>query len=225
MKLKEKYDNILGWFSENMPVAESELNFTNPFQLLVAVVLSAQCTDKRVNQVTETLFKEANTPIQFAEMPQEKLERLIFSCGFYRNKAKNIISASKDIVERLDGKVPDTIDGLLTLAGVGRKTANVVYAVGYGGQAMPVDTHVFRTSHRLGLSEGKTPDAVEKDLRRIFPESSYTDVHHLLIFHGRYVCKSQRPDCAVCSIKEYCVYDKNQNGNKNEKSKNTFQKG
>ena len=209
--MKRNVNKLIEKLKQSYPDARCELNFSSVFELLVAVILSAQCTDKRVNQVTETLFKEANTPIQFAEMPQEKLERLIFSCGFYRNKAKNIISASKDIVERLDGKVPDTIDGLLTLAGVGRKTANVVYAVGYGGQAMPVDTHVFRTSHRLGLSEGKTPDAVEKDLRRIFPESSYTDVHHLLIFHGRYVCKSQRPDCAVCSIKEYCVYDKNQN--------------
>ena len=216
--MKRNVNKLIEKLKQSYPDARCELNFSSVFELLVAVILSAQCTDKRVNQVTETLFKEANTPIQFAEMPQEKLERLIFSCGFYRNKAKNIISASKDIVERLDGKVPDTIDGLLTLAGVGRKTANVVYAVGYGGQAMPVDTHVFRTSHRLGLSEGKTPDAVEKDLRRIFPESSYTDVHHLLIFHGRYVCKSQRPDCAVCSIKEYCVYDKNQNGNKKTRS-------
>lgn len=197
---------LISALRESYPDAKCELNFTSVFELLVAVILSAQCTDKRVNLVTEKLFKVANTPEAFANMPLEELEKRIYSCGFYHNKAKNIIAMSRDLLDRLGGVVPDTIDGLLTLRGVGRKTANVVYAVGYGGQAMPVDTHVFRTSHRLGLSSAKTPDATEMELRRVFPESEYTDIHHLLIFHGRYVCKAIKPDCAVCSVKKYCNY-------------------
>ncbi len=187
------------------PDAHCELDYGSDWQLLVAVILSAQCTDKRVNQVTPKLFERASSPQDFVDIPLEELERLIYSCGFYHNKAKNIKLAARDVVEKFGGAVPGTIDELVTLAGVGRKTANVVFAVGFKGQAMPVDTHVFRLAHRLGLSDGKTPEAVEKDLRAVIPEKYYTRAHHLLIFHGRYTCKSRRPECDKCMVKEYCV--------------------
>ena len=187
------------------PDAHCELDYGSDWQLLVAVILSAQCTDKRVNQVTPKLFERASSPQDFVDIPLEELEKLIYSCGFYHNKAKNIKLAARDVVEKFGGAVPGTIDELVTLAGVGRKTANVVFAVGFKGQAMPVDTHVFRLSHRLGLSDGKTPEAVEKDLRAVIPEKYYTRAHHLLIFHGRYTCKSRRPECDKCMVKEYCV--------------------
>ncbi len=187
------------------PDAHCELDYGSNWQLLVAVILSAQCTDKRVNQVTPKLFERASTPRDFVDIPLEELEKLIYSCGFYHNKAKNIKLAARDVVEKFGGTVPGTIDELTTLAGVGRKTANVVFAVGFKGQAMPVDTHVFRLAHRLGLSDGKTPEAVEKDLRAVIPEKYYTRAHHLLIFHGRYTCKSRRPECDKCAVKEYCV--------------------
>lgn len=144
------------------PDAHCELDYGSDWQLLVAVILSAQCTDKRVNQVTPKLFERASSPQDFVDIPLEELEKLIYSCGFYHNKAKNIKLAARDVVEKFGGAVPGTIDELVTLAGVGRKTANVVFAVGFKGQAMPVDTHVFRLAHRLGLSDGKTPEAVEK---------------------------------------------------------------
>ena len=187
------------------PDAHCELDYGSNWQLLVAVILSAQCTDKRVNQVTSKLFERASTPRDFVDIPLEELEKLIYSCGFYHNKAKNIKLAARDVVEKFGGTVPGTIDQLTTLAGVGRKTANVVFAVGFKGQAMPVDTHVFRLAHRLGLSDGKTPEAVEKDLRAVIPEKYYTRANHLLIFHGRYTCKSRRPECDKCAVKEYCV--------------------
>ena len=187
------------------PDAHCELDYGSDWQLLVAVILSAQCTDKRVNQVTPKLFERASSPQDFVDIPLEELEKLIYSCGFYHNKAKNIKLAARDVVEKFGGAVPGTIDELVTLAGVGRKTANVVFAVGFKGQAMPVDTHVFRLAHRLGLSDGKTPEAVEKDLRAVIPEKDYTRAHHLLIFHGRYTCKSRRPECDKCMVKEYCV--------------------
>ena len=187
------------------PDAHCELDYGSDWQLLVAVILSAQCTDKRVNQVTPKLFERASSPQDFVDIPLEQLEKLIYSCGFYHNKAKNIKLAARDVVEKFGGAVPGTIDELVTLAGVGRKTANVVFAVGFKGQAMPVDTHVFRLAHRLGLSDGKTPEAVEKDLRAVIPEKYYTRAHHLLIFHGRYTCKSRRPECDKCMVKEYCV--------------------
>ena len=187
------------------PDAHCELDYGSDWQLLVAVILSAQCTDKRVNQVTPKLVERASSPQDFVDIPLEGLEKLIYSCGFYHNKAKNIKLAARDVVEKFGGAVPGTIDELVTLAGVGRKTANVVFAVGFKGQAMPVDTHVFRLAHRLGLSDGKTPEAVEKDLRAVIPEKYYTRAHHLLIFHGRYTCKSRRPECDKCMVKEYCV--------------------
>lgn len=187
--------------------ADCELDFGSPFQLLVAVILSAQCTDKRVNMITEELFKHASTPEDFVAMPVEELEKLIFSCGFYHNKARAIKEASASIVE--EGGMPTDREGLMKLRGVGRKTANVVYAVAYGGNAIAVDTHVFRVSNRLGIASAKTPEETERQLMAAFDEDKWGHLHHLLIFHGRYTCHSQKPDCAACLLKEECNYYKN----------------
>ena len=167
------------------PDAECELHFGSPFELLVAVILSAQCTDKRVNEVTKHLFKRANTPRGIVEMPLEELEKEIFSCGFYHSKARALKEMS---------------------AAVGRKTANVVTAVAFGGNAIAVDTHVFRVANRLGLAEANTPEKTEEQLEARFDESLWSRLHHLLIFHGRYTCHSQKPDCAACLLKEECKY-------------------
>ena len=210
MKLTDA-EKIFVLLEKDFPNAHCELNYSTTFELLVAVILSAQCTDKRVNQITPALFEKYSSPRDFASAPQEELEKLIYSCGFYHNKAKNIIAAANAIVKDYGGKVPDTFDGLLSLPGVGRKTANVVFSVGYGGDGIAVDTHVFRTAHRLNLSDGKTPFDVEKDLMKAVPEGMRNRVHHLLIFHGRYRCKSRQPDCADCRLKEYCNYFKNKN--------------
>lgn len=204
-------EKIFSLLEKDYPDAHCELNYSTTFELLVAVILSAQCTDKRVNRITPALFAKYSAPEDFASVPQEELEKLIYSCGFYHNKAKNIIAAAKAIVKDYGGKVPDTFDGLLSLPGVGRKTANVVFSVGYGGDGIAVDTHVFRTARRLNLSQGKTPFEVEKDLMKAVPEGMRNRAHHLLIFHGRYRCKSRRPDCADCRLTEYCNYFKNKN--------------
>lgn len=182
------------------PTAECELVYGTPYELLVSVILSAQCTDKRVNEVTPALFAWCNTPKGMAAKTEEEVIPYIRSCGFYNNKAKNIIACSKSLVARFGGKVPETVDELVTLEGVGRKTANVVYAVAFGGDAMPVDTHVFRLAHRLGLSDANTPEGVEKDLCRQVPQEDWSAFHHLLIHHGRYVCKARKPECDRCLV-------------------------
>lgn len=197
--------DIVQALSATYPQAQCELTYDNPFHLLVAVILSAQCTDKRVNEVTKELFKVYDTPADFAGADMETLQRLIFSCGFYRNKATSIVSAARDIVEKFGGQVPSAYEDLLSLRGVGRKTANVVTSVAFGGNAIAVDTHVFRVSHRLGLSGGKTPYDVEKDLMAAFDPADYSMLHHLLIFHGRYCCKSQRPSCNECPVAVFCT--------------------
>lgn len=184
--------------------AHCELDFGTPFELLVAVVLSAQCTDKRVNAVTRELFKVASTPEDFVAMPLEELERRIYSCGFYHNKAKAIKQLSLDVVQM--GGMPETRDELMKLKGVGRKTANVVYSVAYGGNAIAVDTHVFRVANRLGLVDAKTPEQTEQGLMAAFDEDKWSQLHHLLIFHGRYVCHSQNPACGDCDVREYCKF-------------------
>ena len=188
------------------PNAECELVYSSPFELLVAVILSAQCTDKRVNQVTEKLFKVYNTPLQFAGLSEEELSEYIYTCGFYRNKAKNIISASQDIVTKFGGEVPGDIDSLMTLAGVGKKTANVVYSVAFGGQAIAVDTHVLRLSKRIGFCDSDDPLKVEKALMQILPKEVWSHAHHLLIHHGRYTCSARNPQCADCLISEHCLH-------------------
>ena len=186
--------------------AKPALKFTTPYELLVAVILSAQCTDARVNIVTEKLFENYSTPKAMCTLTQKELEQYIFSCGFYRMKAEHILSASKDILEKFDGEVPKTVAELQTLAGVGKKTANVVYSVAFGGDAIAVDTHVFRVSNRLGLAKGNTPEKVEEGLQKAIPKKDWSKAHHWLIYHGRLVCHSQKPDCEQCTLKEYCDY-------------------
>ena len=188
------------------PNAECELHFSTPYQLLVAVILSAQCTDKRVNQVTESLFVKWSTPEAVNALSVEELEGEIKSCGFYHNKAKNILAMTDILLKKFGGEVPRDREVLETLPGVGRKTANVVYAVAFGGNAIAVDTHVFRLSHRLALSQADTPFGVEKDLMELFPEKDWSHLHHLLIHHGRYICKAQSPQCGQCLLTKGCRY-------------------
>ena len=188
------------------PQAAPALHFNSPYELLVAVILSAQCTDERVNKVTAELFKEYNTPQKMLTLSQQELEKRIFSCGFYHNKAAHILSASRDIIEKFGGQVPSDHAALKTLAGVGQKTANVVYAVAFGGDAIAVDTHVFRVSNRLGLAHATTPEKTELQLNAAIPKDMWSRAHHWLIFHGRRVCHSQRPDCANCTLKTWCEY-------------------
>ena len=201
-------NEILNELAALYPDAQPALQFKSPYELLVAVILSAQCTDERVNKVTAVLFEKYDTPEKMVTLTQEELEKYIFSCGFYHNKAAHILSASHDILEKFGGTVPSTLDELKTLAGVGQKTANVVYAVAFGGDAIAVDTHVFRVSNRLGIAEGNTPAKVEEGLCAAIPKELWSKAHHYLIYHGRRVCHSQKPDCANCTLKEYCKFFK-----------------
>lgn len=207
--MNKNTQKIILTLAQLYPDAQPALKFRTPYELLVAVILSAQCTDERVNKVTEVLFEKHNTPATMLELTQEELEKYIFSCGFYRNKAAHILSASKDILDRFGGNVPSSREELMTLAGVGQKTANVVYAVAFGGDAIAVDTHVFRVSNRLGLAKGKTPEKVEEGLTAAIDKSEWSKAHHYLIWHGRRVCHSRRPDCAACALKEFCEFYKN----------------
>ena len=195
---------ILQILAQDFPNAKSELNFNNAYELIVAVILSAQCTDKRVNQVTPQLFKAAPTPQDLANMPIEKLQDIIRSCGFYNSKAKYLQSMASDLVTRFGGQVPNNLQQLQTLAGVGRKTANVVYAVAFGGQAIAVDTHVFRVSNRLGIANATNVLDTEKQLMQAIPQQMWSDSHHYILLHGRYVCKAQKPNCQGCSVKHLC---------------------
>lgn len=190
------------------PDAKPALHYSTPYELLVAVILSAQCTDERVNIVTAKLFERYSTPQAMVTLTQKQLEKYIFSCGFYRMKAEHILSASRDILEKFDGEVPNTVETLMTLAGVGKKTANVVYSVAFGGAAIAVDTHVFRVSNRLGLAKGTTPLAVEETLCKAIPKEDWSKAHHWLIYHGRRVCHSQRPACESCTLKHLCDFAK-----------------
>ena len=185
----------------------SGLRFKSAFELLIAVILSAQCTDVRVNQITKELFKKYKGPQDFADADIGVLEQEIKSCGFYHNKAKSLKETSQAIVNQFGGRVPDTREELMQLQGVGRKTANVVLAFAFGKPAIAVDTHVFRVSRRLGFSSANTPDGVEQDLMRILPEEKWGQAHHWLIWHGRRICKSQRPLCPDCFLKDICPYE------------------
>jgi endonuclease III len=187
------------------PEAQCALRHENPFQLLVATILSAQCTDERVNKVTPELFQKYPTPQDFAALRPEVLEPDIRSTGFFRNKARSIVGAAKKIVEDFGGKVPDSMDALLTLPGVARKTANVVLGTAYGvATGIVVDTHVFRIAHRLGLSKGKTPEQVEHDLMEIVPKERWVSFAHQLIWFGRTTCQARKPLCAECPIEPVC---------------------
>lgn len=205
----DKSQSVLNELEKLYPDAQPALHFKSAYELLVAVILSAQCTDERVNKVTEVLFRDYNTPDKMLTLTQAELEKYIFSCGFYRNKAAHILSASADIMQKFGGQVPETLDELKTLAGVGQKTANVVYAVAFGGNAIAVDTHVFRVSNRLGIAKGKTPAKVEEGLRAVIPEDKWGKAHHYLIYHGRRVCHSQKPDCVNCTLKDFCEFYEN----------------
>lgn len=195
---------ILDRLAKDFPSPKSELHFENAFQLLVAVILSAQCTDKRVNLITPALFACAPDAKSMAAMPVERLEQLIHSCGFYHSKARYLKEMSQDLLDRFDGQVPNSIEQLRTLAGVGRKTANVVYAVAFGGQAIAVDTHVYRVSNRLGIADAKNVLDTEKQLMQAIPQHMWADSHHYLLLHGRYVCKAHRPLCNRCSVRDLC---------------------
>ncbi len=186
------------------PAAVTELDYDSPFTLLIAVILSAQCTDARVNLTTPFLFAAYPTPQALADAPVEDVERIVKSCGFYRMKAKNIIAASRGLVERHGGEVPADREALEALPGVGRKTASVVLSVAFEGAAFAVDTHVFRVSHRLGLTLGKTPRAVEDDVVKLVPHEKLRHAHHWLILHGRQICKAPTPLCLKCPVRDLC---------------------
>lgn len=201
---KQTADNIVKALSVAYPDAKPALEFRNNYELLVAVVLSAQCTDERVNKVTRVLFEKYGTPESMATLTEEELGSMIFSCGLYRSKAAHILSATKDILTKYGGQVPSTIEELRTLAGVGRKTANVVYSVGMGGDAIAVDTHVFRVSNRTGIAKGKDVLTVEKGLMNIIEKPLWGKAHHYFIYHGRRVCHARKPDCDNCPIFALC---------------------
>lgn len=194
--------------SELYKDARPALHYATAYELLIAVILSAQCTDERVNKVTAELFKEHNTPETMLLLSQEQLEKYIFSCGLYKSKAAHILSATKDIVERFGGQVPESFADLKSLAGVGQKTANVVSAVWFDKDAIAVDTHVFRVSNRLGLANANTPLKTEEQLKKVIPQKDWSKAHHWLIYHGRRICHSQKPDCGNCALREYCDYYK-----------------
>ena len=180
------------------------LKFNSPYELLVAVTLSAQCTDERVNKVTAELFKNYNTPQKMLSLTAEQLEKFIFSCGLYKSKAKHILSSARDIVDKFGGEVPSSLEELRTLAGVGRKTANVVYSVAFKGDAIAVDTHVFRVANRIGFTKAENVLNTEKQLMQILDKKDWSRAHHYLIYLGRSYCKSQKPDCENCPINKDC---------------------
>lgn len=200
--------DIVSLFEEHYPEAKTELTYDGPFQLLVAVVLSAQCTDVRVNQVTPGLFAKYPTAEKLAKARQSDVEKIIHSCGFYRNKAKNIISASHDIVEKFGGEVPSTLDELVTLGGVGRKTASVVLNQAFDEPAIAVDTHVLRVANRLGWANSENPVKVEMQLRELLPKEVWSTVNGMLILHGRRLCKARKPLCEKCFLQDVCPYYK-----------------
>ena len=203
----KKINFIIDYFNSLYPNPECALNFSSTYELLVAVILSAQCTDKRVNIVTKELFKIANTPEQMLMLGQEKLKEIIYPCGFYNNKSKSIINASKDIVEKFNGVVPNSFKELTSLSGVGRKTANVVMSVAFNKQTIAVDTHVHRISKRLGLTtKNSTPLKCEMDLVKVVPKNCHSKFHHQTIWFGRDICKAQNPKCEECKLKDICNF-------------------
>ena len=204
MTLQERYSHIVGWFERNAAGVKSELEYTDPFQLLVAVVLSAQCTDRRVNLTTPALFERFPGPRELAAANPDEVYTLIKSISYPRSKTEHLIGLSKKLVDDFGGQVPSDIDSLMTLPGVGRKTANVVASIIYGAPVIAVDTHVQRVARRLGLSKAPTPEGVEKDLEERIPEEKRAVAHHWLLLHGRYVCTARAPKCGECSLSEWC---------------------
>ena len=202
--------NIIEILKKNYPDAKCSLDFSTPFEMLVAVILSAQCTDDRVNKTTPNIFSKYSTPEDFVKIPLETLEQLIHPCGFYKNKAKNIKLTAEKIVNEFDGKVPDNMEDLLSLPGVGRKTANVVMLEAFGKpQGIAVDNHAKRLSNRIGFSDKDTPEKIEQDLLKLFPYEYLKDINHILIYHGRAICTARSPKCEECPINSHCKYYKN----------------
>lgn len=221
MNKKERFSAVLQWFEQNMPVAETELNYSNPFQLLVAVILSAQCTDKRVNIVTPHLFEKYPDSFAMASATPEEIFSVIRSISYPNSKSKHLFLAAKMVSEVYGGEIPDSVDELQKIPGVGRKTANVIASVIYDMPVIAVDTHVFRISRRLGLSTAKDVLGVERDLTAFIPENLRAKSHHWLILHGRYICVARTPKCEQCGLRNFCKFysdsskiDRNKDRNK-----------
>ena len=207
MTVAQRYAGVIDWFEHNMPEPRTELHYQSPFQLLVAVILSAQCTDKRINMVTPPLFEAFPTPQALAAASEQEVFELIRSVSYPNNKTRSLIGMARKLVEDFGGEVPSDIDSLLTIPGVGRKTANVILSVVFDKAVMAVDTHVFRVSERIGLTtRSKNPLQTERTLMKYLPEQLVGRAHHWLILHGRYVCKARRPDCLNCGLQPYCRY-------------------
>lgn len=207
MTVRERFEKMIDWFERQMPVAQTELHYENPFQLLVAVILSAQCTDKRINMVTPALFEAFPDAFTMAAASSEEIFELIKSVSYPNNKTKSLMGMSRRLAEEFNGEVPSDMDALLSLPGVGRKTANVILSVVFNHAAMAVDTHVFRVSERIGLTtNSRNPLQTERQLVRYIPEEKIPVAHHWLILHGRYVCKARRPDCLNCGLTGICRY-------------------
>lgn len=206
MTKKQRYDAVLQWFEQNMPIAESELVFHNVYELLVAVMLSAQCTDKRVNMVTPKLFEQYPTPQNLAQASEEDIFQIIRSISYPNAKAKHLKGMAEKLISDYQGQVPNTVEALQTLPGVGRKTANVVCAVAWNQPTMAVDTHIFRVSERIGLTtHSKNPLQTEKQLIQYIPKELIPKAHHWLLLHGRYICQARKPKCEECGIRKWCV--------------------
>lgn len=206
MTKKQRYDAVLQWFEQNMPIAESELVFHNEYELLVAVMLSAQCTDKRVNMVTPKLFEQYPTPQALAQASEEEIFQIIRSISYPNAKSKHLKGMAEKLISDYQGQVPNTVEALQTLPGVGRKTANVVCAVAWNQPTMAVDTHIFRVSERIGLTtHSKNPLQTEKTLIQYIPQHLIPKAHHWLLLHGRYICQARKPKCEQCGIKQWCA--------------------
>lgn len=215
MLTKAQKTEALALLAAAYPNAKPALEFRSPFELLVATILSAQCTDVMVNKCTRVLFPVANTPAQFAEMSEETLYPYIKSCGFYRTKGKHIIETSRILVTKYGGRVPDDLDLLQSLPGVGRKTANVVGSNAFGIPAIAVDTHVFRVSNRIGLANAKNVEKTEEQLQKAIPREDWSAAHHWLIYHGRQICDARKPKCEICPLVGLCEYYKKNTGKHN----------
>ncbi|WP_300277698.1 endonuclease III [Peptacetobacter sp.] len=205
-KSSKEINEILDLLEIEFPNAECELNYKTPFELLVATILSAQCTDIRVNKVTDEMFKVCNTPKQFANLTEEEIGEMIKSCGLYKSKAKKIKMTSEILYENYNSEVPDSLEELIKFPGVGRKTAGVVLSNAFGHPAIPVDTHVFRIVNRIGIVHTQTPEKTEFALMEVLPKERWSKAHHLFIFLGRRICKARKPECTVCPIKKHCNY-------------------
>jgi endonuclease-3 len=207
MRKEERYKGVIDWFTENMPVAETELHYRDPFQLLMAVILSAQCTDKRVNMITPALFEAFPTPEVLAAASPKAVFEYIRSVSYPNNKAKHLVGMAQTLLKEFNGEMPSEVNELMKLPGVGRKTANVIASVVYDKPAMAVDTHVFRVANRIGLTNNsKTPLETEKELVKHIPDALIPKAHHWLILHGRYVCMARNPQCVSCGITPWCKY-------------------